>query len=85
LAFAPQDRPHCRLVLKLNLGVIEQVGSICFCLVQSRYDEFYTYSSPITALDALFRAITTSSLTAVTTPLATPALEEIAGSLYPAP
>jgi hypothetical protein len=41
---ARQDRPHCRLVLKLNHGVDEQVGSIRFCLAQSRYGEFYTHS-----------------------------------------
>jgi hypothetical protein len=37
-----QDRSHCGLVLKLNHGVDEQVGSIRPCLVQSRYVELYT-------------------------------------------
>jgi CRISPR/Cas system-associated endoribonuclease Cas2 len=43
--FARQDRPHCGLVLKLSNVVVEQVGSICPCLVQSRYGEFYTKAS----------------------------------------
>ena len=37
-----QDRPHYRLVLKLNHGVDEQDGCIRFCLVQSPLGVFYT-------------------------------------------
>jgi hypothetical protein len=43
--YTRQDRPHYILVLKLNHGVDEQVGSIRPCLVQTRYGELYTHSS----------------------------------------